>query len=213
MNKHQVVVIGNGESRKHINLHNLKDQYTLIGCNAIHRDITVDHLVCCDHRMVREALKNPNTKNSLVYVRLDWHHYFRKILKNKNVKLLPTIPYHGEDRADRPLHWGSGPYAILLAASLGFNEIDIIGFDLYGLNYKVNNIYKGTENYSDPNKQAVDYSYWIYQISKIFDSFSDIKFCIHNNKDWTLPEQWVRNNVKKINIDLVSQLNNNYNNS
>jgi hypothetical protein len=207
------VVIGNGESRNQLKLDTLADQYTVIGCNAIHRDIAVNHLVCCDHRMVREALKNPQTKNSLIYVRENWYHYFRKILKNKNINLLPTLPYLKQDRADRPEHWGSGPYAILLSAVLGFKEINIIGFDLYGVNNKVNNVYKGTENYDDPSKQAVDYSYWIYQISQIFKYFPETKFRVFNRKDWIIPEQWIVNNVEKLNIDLVSQLNNNYNNS
>ena len=39
-----IIVLGNGESRKDIKLLPLKDHYTLIGCNAIHRDIEVDHL-------------------------------------------------------------------------------------------------------------------------------------------------------------------------
>jgi hypothetical protein len=210
MNASTAIVIGNGESRKQIDLNRLTDQYTVIGCNAIHRDIVVDHLICCDHRMVREALKNPQTKDSLIYVRPDWHHYFRKILKNKNVNLLPTLPYQTQGRADRPEHWGSGPYAILLSAVLGFKEINIIGFDLYGINNKVNNVYKGTENYDNSSKQAVDYSYWVYQISQVFKSFSDTKFRVFNYSDWTIPEQWVRNNVEKLNISLVDQLNNSY---
>ena len=52
------VVIGNGESRGSLDLANLKNTVTLIGCNAIHRDIVVDHLVCCDQRMVKEAEAN-----------------------------------------------------------------------------------------------------------------------------------------------------------
>jgi uncharacterized Rossmann fold enzyme len=213
MNDSSVVVIGNGESRKDINLDKLIKKYIVIGCNAIHRDIVVDHLICCDHRMVREALKNPQTKNSLIYVRANWYHYFRKVLKNKNVNLLPVLPYQTQDRADRPEHWGSGPYAILLSASLGFEEINIVGFDLYGVNNKVNNIYKGTENYDNSTKQAVDYSYWVYQISKIFSLFPNIKFRVFNHSDWIMPEQWKKSNVEKINICLVDQLNNNYNNS
>jgi hypothetical protein len=207
------IVLGNGESRKHIDLNSFNDQYTLIGCNAIHRDIIVDHLICCDHRMVREALKNSEIKRSQIYVRSNWYHYFRKILKNKNVKLLPDLPYQGNDRADRDEHWGSGPYAVLVAASLGFDSINLIGFDLYGINGRVNNIYKNTENYSADSKHAVDHSYWVYQISKIFDLFPNIQFSVYNKSSWEMPERWIRSNVKKINIDLAYQLNNSYNNS
>jgi hypothetical protein len=208
-----VTVLGNGESRKLIDLNLFKEGYTLIGCNAVHRDVTVDHLVCCDHRMVREALKNTQTKNSTIYVRSNWHHYFRKILKNKNIKLLPTLPYQGSDRADRGEHWGSGPYAVLVAAALGFEQINLVGFDLYGINGKVNNMYKNTENYAVDSKQPVDHSYWVYQIAKVFELYPNINFCVYNRADWVMPDRWKRNNVEKYDIGLVSQLNTVYNNT
>jgi hypothetical protein len=127
--------------------------------------------------------------------------------------LLPKIPYKGEDRADRPEHWGSGPYALLVAATLEFKQINLLGFDLYGVNGKVNNIYKNTENYALDSKHAVDHSYWVYQISKIFDLFPDIHFNVYNRSSWAMPDRWIKHNVKKINIDLVNQLNNSYNNT
>ena len=57
----RVLVIGNGESRRHVDFSAYAD-YVLIGCNAIHRDLDVDHLICCDRRMAEEAVNNPNTK-------------------------------------------------------------------------------------------------------------------------------------------------------
>jgi hypothetical protein len=211
MSDSSVVVVGNGESRKKIDLTVLSKP--IIGCNAIHRDIITDHLVCCDRRMVQEAIKNPQTSNSLIYVRLDWYRYFRKTLKYKNIRPLPSIPYQGNGRADRPIHWGSGSYAILLAATLGFTSINILGFDLYGVNGRVNNVYKDTENYSASSKSSVDYSYWIYQISRVFELFPQTQFHVYNTPNWIIPELWMRPNVKKINIGLVNQLNNNYNNT
>jgi hypothetical protein len=197
----QALVIGNGESRRSVDLNRLKSKYTLIGCNALHRDVVVDHLVCCDRRMAEEAVTNPNIKETIIYVRLDWFRFFRKILKNKNIQTVPELPYVGETKRDHPDHWGSGGYSILLAATLGFDQIDILGFDLYPINEKVNNVYKGTPNYSKPDSQAVDYSYWIYQIGQIFLHYPNIKFRIINNKDWKLPPIWDRPNVTFTNID------------
>jgi len=71
----RAVVIGNGESRRAIDIELLKAD-SLIGCNAIHRDTVVDHLICCDRRMADEAVENPQTKNTLIYVRPSWFHYF-----------------------------------------------------------------------------------------------------------------------------------------
>lgn len=197
----QALVVGNGESRKSIDLNNLKSKYALIGCNALHRDVVVDHLICCDRRMAEEAVTNPNTKETIIYVRPSWFRFFRKILKHKNIQTVPALPYTGEMKRDQPDHWGSGGYAILLAASLGFAQVDILGFDLYPVNEKVNNLYKGTVNYAKPDGQAVDYSYWVYQISQIFFYYPTTKFRIINHKDWQMPDSWCQPNVSFTNID------------
>ena len=191
----RAVVIGNGESRRAINL-NLLTADALIGCNAIHRDTVVDHLICCDRRMADEAASNPQTKNTLIYVRPAWFHYFRKILKNKNIRTTPDLPYQGEYKKDDPDHWGSGGYAVLLAAQLGFTEIELIGFDLYPINSAVNNIYKGTKNYAQIGSQAIDYAYWVYQINRVFMHHPDQKFIIRNHRDWQMPREWQKNNVE-----------------
>lgn len=208
----RALVIGNGESRRNIDISNFVD-HTLIGCNALHRDMQVHHLICCDQRMVREAVENPSTSDTTIYVRDLWFHYFRKIRKNKNISLLPELPYKGDKRHDQPIHWNSGPYAILLAALLEHKEISMIGFDLYPKEEKVNNLYKDTSNYAKSNSYPVDPSYWIYQISKIFDVFSDIDFIIYNYNSWKLPKDWQKENVlfRSINVDL--NVNIPYNNS
>lgn len=192
----KAVVIGNGESRRNINLESYRSEYTLIGCNAIHRDLFVDHLICCDRRMVDEATANSQTQNTEIYVRPDWFHYFRKIRKNKNVSLLPELPYQGNTKGDDPNHWGSGGFAILLAATLGFKEIEIVGFDLYPVDKSVNNVYKSTENYSSADSKPVDPSYWIYQISQIFKHYPNISFVIRNYNTWAVPQEWQKSNVK-----------------
>lgn len=192
----KALVIGNGESRKHINIELYRNTHTLIGCNALHRDTIVDHLICCDRRMAEESTNNPSTSGTQIYVRPSWFHYFRKIQKNKNVNLLPELPYVGETKKDQPDHWGSGGYAILLAASMGFKEIEIVGFDLYPKGDTVNNIYKGTANYSKEDAKAVDYSYWVYQLAQIFKYYPNTSFIIRNNQYWTLPDDWKKFNVR-----------------
>jgi hypothetical protein len=194
------LVIGNGESRSAIDLLEFSKDYVTVGCNAIHRDFTVDHLVCCDARMVREALENPATDNSKIYVRDNWHQYFRKILKNKHIQLVPEIPYQGIKRPDNPIHWGSGPYAVLVAASLGTDSVSLLGFDLYGNQSLVNNVYKDSDNYKGSQTAAVDPSYWIYQISKVFDYFPKTRFNIINKPFWKMPEEWQKNNVQRVDI-------------
>jgi hypothetical protein len=76
------IVVGNGESRRPINIQNLTGKTLLVGCNAIHRDAVVNHLICCDDRMVREAVENPNTASTFIYVRESSYQWFRKFQKH-----------------------------------------------------------------------------------------------------------------------------------
>ena len=152
--------------------------------------------------MGEEATNNPKTADTKIYVRHDWFHYFRKIKKLKNVLPVPGLPYIGDLKQDNPIHWGSGCYAVLLAAELGFKEITLLGFDLHGINDCVNNIYKGTNNYSKIDAQAVDPVYWVYQIGKVFKHFPDTHFIITNSPGWSMPREWQYPNVKFQHLDL-----------
>jgi len=193
----RALVIGNGESRRQFDISTYPD-HVLIGCNAIHRDLNVNHLICCDRRMAEEAVNNPDTKDTEIYVRDHWHHYFRKIRQYKNINLLPEVPTRGELKKDQAEHWGSGGYAVLLSAVLGHEEVAMIGFDLYPIDHAVNNIYKGTVNYARTGSQAVDPSYWIYQIAAVFIYHPNTTFVIYNRSDWNMPPEWQKNNVKFI---------------
>ena len=197
----KALVIGNGESRKDLDLKSLIKIYDItIGCNALHRDFKVDHLICCDRRMVDEAIKNPFISNTQIYVRDSWYHYFRKILKNRNINHLPQVPTVGNLKADKADHWGSGCYAILLSAQLNVEQVDLVGFDLYPINEKVNNIYKGSANYSKTDSQAIDYSFWIYQTAQIFIHYPSTRFKIYNTTNWLMPKEWSLPNVEFKNL-------------
>jgi hypothetical protein len=180
----RALVLGNGESRSSVDITQFSFN-TLIGCNAAHRDISVDYLVCCDKRTVEEAIAN-NIKN--IYSRANWAEKFA-------VNPLPELPYQGTDRADQPQHWGSGTYAVLLAVLLGHQTVDLLGFDLYSKNSKVNNIYKDTKNYAGSDSHAIDHSYWVYQLSMLFKLFPGIQFNVHNCSSWVMPKEWQKNNV------------------
>ena len=190
------LVIGNGESRNAVDLVNFSKDYITIGCNAIHRDLVVDHLVCCDRRMVEESVVSKNTPQTTIWVRPDWFRYFRKVRKDKRIHCVPDIPYDGEYKMDKALHWGSGPYAVLTAAENGYETIMLLGFDLYGINGKLNNMYKGTSHYKNADADAVDHSYWTYQISKVFTHYPNQEFIIWNHAEWEMPRSWKRDNVR-----------------
>lgn len=192
-----MLVIGNGESRKNINISKLDGPK--VGCNAIFRDYFTDHIVCVDKRMVEEAiLSQANIKGSFIYTRPDWFQQYKTI----RVRSLPNLPYEGTERWDEPFNWGSGPYAVLLGAMLSKKQtVNLVGYDLFSKTRFVNNIYKNTQNYDSEDKRAVDPRYWIHQIFKIFEYYNKKEFIIYNSKDWELPQAWNLPNVKVDNIN------------
>ena len=193
-----MLVIGNGESRASVNINKLN--YTKIGCNAILRDFKVDYLVCVDKRMLVEAVNSSYHKNAKVYTRKN---LFVQHRLEKNIRMVPNLPYVGSERPDDPIHWGAGPYAVLLAAKMTTDDIHLLGFDLYSADNKVNNIYKDTANYALAHKSAVDPRYWIYQIGKVFECFPDTRFVVHQIDNWQLPNAWKYTNVT---VDNISSL-------
>lgn len=181
-------VFGNGESRKGFDI-----SYCFgpkVGCNAIMRDYQMDHLVCVDKRMVEEAIAQGVNVDTKVYTRHDW---FPRFKKHKNIRQLPDLPYNGNERWDEPFQWGSGPYAVLIAAQKAKNEtVHLIGFDMYSSTSTVNNVYKDSRNYDRADKRAVDPRYWIHQIGKVFETYAKTNFVVYDlhekmQKAWNYP--------------------------
>jgi hypothetical protein len=191
-------VFGNGESRANINLTALHG--TKVGCNAIARDFDVDHLICVDKRMVEEVLENNVNQHTVVYTRYDWYPRYKK---QCNIKQLPDLPYKGTERWDEPFQWGSGPYAVLIAAQKTKNEtIRLIGFDMYSNTDTVNNLYKDSRNYDRADKRAVDPRYWIHQIGKVFECFPQKQFVVYNTHN-KLQSIW---NYPNVSLDTLNNL-------
>jgi len=191
--------IGNGESRKKINIDKLDGPKS--GCNAIYRDYYTDYLVCVDRRMVQESLRaGVNLKDTLIYTRPDWYPQFKTL----KVREVPPLPYKGEERWDEPFQWGSGPYAVLIAAIYAKEKyVNLLGFDLYSKTKTVNNIYKDTPNYDDANHRAIDPRYWIHQIGMVFNCYPKVTFTIYQNTGWELPKAW---NYPNVMVDTISNI-------
>ena len=194
-----MIVIGNGESRKGVDIKKLDGPK--VGCNAIYRDYIMDYLVCVDRRMVQEALNaGANTQGTLIYTRPNWFQQFKTL----RVREVPDLPYVGSDRWDEPFQWGSGPYAVLLGAKYtNLKEVKLIGFDLYSKTKTVNNIYKDTPNYDDATKRPVDPRYWIHQIGMVFECFPKVTFRIYQEPGWELPKAW---NYPNVVVDRISNI-------
>ena len=194
-----MLVIGNGESRKHIDISSIKDPK--VGCNAIWRDYYTDYLVCVDKRMMEESLRGGvNANGTLIYTRPEWYDRYQTL----RVRKVPDLPYTGEHRADEPFQWGSGPYAVLIGAKYASEKyVNLIGFDLYSKTKSVNNIYKDTPNYDKSDKRAVDPRYWVHQIGMVFNCYPKISFTIYQEAGWQLPQAW---NYPNVTVDKISKL-------
>jgi hypothetical protein len=193
-----MLVIGNGESRKDIDIDKIEGPK--VGCNAIYRDYEMDYLVCIDKRMIQEAVNAGANQNSLVYTRPE----YKKRFDVKRIRAVPRLPYVGSDSWDIPKHWGSGPYAVLIGSTYTkLKEVKLLGFDLYSKDGKTNNIYKDTPNYNVSDKTAVDPRYWIHQIGKVFECFPNVRFIIYQEDNWQLPKAWKYPNVKVDNISNI----------
>jgi hypothetical protein len=191
--------IGNGESRINVNIKKLPG--LKVGCNAIYRDFYTDYLVCVDRRMMEETILASANIDKLVYTRPNWYDRYHGIL---HVRKVPDLPYQGTERWDEPFQWGSGPYAVLIAAKYakeGF--VNLVGFDLYSKTSTVNNIYKGTPNYDNADKRAVDPRYWVHQIGMVINSFPTRQFVMYQDDDWDLPKAW---NYPNVTVDKISNI-------
>lgn len=185
LQNNNIWVIGNGESRASIDLEKLTD--FKIGCNAIHRDYVCDSIVAVDRRMVAEILSNPDYLKIPIYTRKNWIEQFKQY---QNVYEVPNLPYKGDSRWDDPWHWNSGPFAVLVASLYKPKTINLLGFDLYGIDQKINNIYKNTENYDKEDRRSIDNSHWLHQLKKLFDCFPNIEFVQWQKENWKIPNLW-----------------------
>jgi len=191
-------VFGNGESRTSVNIDKLDSPK--VGCNALWRDYSVDYLVCVDKRMIEECIRGDvNINGTLIYTREDWYSRY----KGLRIRKLPSLPYTGTERWDEPFQWGSGPYAVLIAAMYAKEKyVNLIGFDLHSKTNTVNNVYKSTPNYDNESKRAVDPRYWIHQIGMVFNCFPKIQFTIYQD-NWELPKAW---NYPNVMVDTISNI-------
>lgn len=178
--------IGNGESRRGFDVNSLKPYGTVYGANAIFRDYTVDHLICCDRRMAMETVSRGYTGK--VYTREDWYSFF----PYDNVDKLVPLPWTENEKWTQSFHMGSGLHAVNLALHNGADIVVLIGHDFWGTNNLHNNLYKDTENYWATDHHAIDPSFWIKQFVMFFNTYPNTQFvfCQPNINNWRKPEGW-----------------------
>jgi len=178
--KHNVTfVIGNGESRQPIDLELCKQHGLTIGCNAIIRTFFPHIVSAADERMLKEITES--NYNGKLYTRSNWN-------KKYNALAYPDLPYQGNDRADNPWHYNSGPHAVNIACGTSPDKCYLIGFDLTQQN-NYTNVYANTKGYDN---KPVDPRYWHHQLDKLFESYPHVSFVWIAPTEYVCPKQWHR---------------------
>jgi len=194
--------IGNGESRTGFDIDQLKSHGTVYGTNAIFRDYSVDHLICCDRRMAMETVSAGYT--GPVYTREDWYSFF----PYDNFNTLVPLPWEENEKWTQSFHMGSGLHAVNLALHNAADIVVLIGHDFWAVNNLHNNIYKGTENYNAAQHDAVDPSFWIKQFVMFFNAYPDVQFvfCQPNLPSWQRPVGWDSTTLPNVQYQELSSL-------
>ena len=176
-------VLGNGQSRKGIDLNDLKQKGTVFACNAVYRTHQPHWLVAVDPKMMLEIAETDYVVHNKVYSNFNNQY-------EKHQKLLDHVTW-----SKPSLGWSSGPTALRLACEQGFKEIYILGFDYQGLavdakknRFQLNNIYGDTRNYKKNNDEATFYGNWMNQTKRCLKDFPDVKFHRVIPKGWFQPK-------------------------
>ena len=155
-------VLGNGVSRRGIDLHTLKKHGRIYGCNALYREFDPDVLVSTDPGISREIQESgwPSKDKHTHWTR-------RPFAGSASKKLLPN--YTG---------MSSGPNALKLACidKREHKEIYLLGFDLGSVGDLFNNMYADTEHYKKSTEKATFGGNWFNQIMRIMSEHLDIQF-------------------------------------
>lgn len=190
----KVIVYGNGKSRsKYHDLSMTFDDVITWGCNAIYRDVRVDHLVSVDYGMQHEIYTSGYAKENSCWF-LDWNIIPPEFSGLDTIKNQHDIVHENEPTEhgyvlngkrdgdlyvtwvddsnsirdiSYPREWCSGATAVYLACFRGATELFLLGFDL-----SINNIYEGSKNYP----KQVEHPEWKQQLLTIFKEFPFIEF-------------------------------------
>ena len=196
-----IFVIGNGASRKNVNLDILKQHGKIIGCNALYRDFTPDHLFTNDCEVLHEIISSQYTNTNETYILQgeiqflpeelyhDIKMGFENLIENEKNDSIEFIVHGTENKtflswipktnkikfttwSDNNRMYNTGYNACRLACELYSNEeIYMIGFDIFG---DRNNLYDNTTGYYSPDTPHHEEQGWIYLFNQLPSIYPNI---------------------------------------
>lgn len=178
-------VLGNGTSRKTINLNELKRKGITFGCNALYREFSPDYLIAVDTKMILEISQAGYQHQQQVWTN-----------RNKNFKKIKGLNFFQSDKG-----WSSGPTALHFASTTDVEDIYILGFDFIGIENKINNIYAGTYNYKRIDEHATFHGNWLRQTLITCQKFSKKRYIRVLGENGYIPQEFHDlSNMSHINI-------------
>ena len=185
-------VLGNGISRKGIDVNHLLTLGDVYGCNALYRTHTPTVLVATD-TPIAEAIQNSGYSKQNRF-------YTRRPIEGSGAMPLIT-QYRG---------FSSGPNALAIAATDGHKKIFLLGFDLGPtLAGQFNNVYADTEFYKKSDALPTFSGNWVRQIRTVAMDFPEIEFVrVHGETTADVEEFKNLKNMKSMTImDFVNRIN------
>lgn len=178
-------VLGNGVSRQHVNLDQLKQIGDVYGCNALYRTFVPTVLVATD-TMIAEVIQKSGYS-------LQNRFYTRQPLPEFGALPL-TTKYRG---------YSSGPNAVSIAAQDGHRRIFLLGFDMGPTDSgNFNNVYADTEFYKKSTSTPTYTGNWTRQLCTIFDDFPTLSFVRVMGKTTATVVEFTK--VKNLEFSLMS---------
>lgn len=152
-------VLGNGLSRKDIDLLTLQRLGKIYGCNALHREFVPDVLVSTDRPISTYIQESGYSAQNKFYT--------RRPIAGLGAHQVPQ-DYFG---------YSSGPIATAIAAQDQHRRIYLLGFDMGPTPQQTfNNLYAGTEFYKKVDATPTYTGNWIKQITRVIGDHPKTRF-------------------------------------
>ena len=184
-------VWGNGESRRRADKMystfwaDMKQIGLHYGCNAMYRDMVLDHLVVIDPTMLDEISKDKKKYTDLYPV---WTGYKNPKQWGTKVKNIPKTQ-----------RWNAGTSAAHLAVQHGHNIIFLIGHDLEpNPNGLTNNIYKSTNNYRKAFEDDIVYDRFYQDWEEMLTRNNSVQYFRVKPDSGFIPKVMKRGPIKHI---------------
>jgi hypothetical protein len=185
-------VLGNGVSRRHIEVNTLLKLGTVYGCNALYRTHTPHVLVATDQLISKSIQESGYAQQNKFYT--------RRPVEGMGANRVPQ-QYFG---------FSSGPIATGIAAGDGHKNIYMLGFDMGpAINGRFNNVYAGTEFYKLQDSTPTFTGNWVKQIITVTKDFPSQQFIrVFGDTTAVIPELQSISNMKYMPIaDFVALIN------